>query len=63
MRADRRILQYLPACARYDPALAWVLRPGAYEVENREQRVQYRISREGLPDDDDVLRAPSLIVT
>ena len=63
MSWDRRIVQFLPACARYDPQLSYTLKPGECMVENREHRVHYQINREGLRDDEDALVRPAVVVT
>ncbi len=59
---DRRVVQYLPECARYDPALAYRLAPGSCTVVNREHVVRYDINRAGLRDDEAALVRPEVVV-
>ena len=63
MRFDRHIVQYLPACAVYDPEVSYTLKPGARAiVKNREYRVEYSANRAGLRDDDESLTSPAILV-
>ena len=59
---DRAIIQYDPACARYDAELFYTLRPGECTFENREFSSTYRINRQGVRDDEESLQAPRVIV-
>ncbi len=63
MRNDRRIVQLLPGCARYDPQVTYTLIPGARcTVVNREHSVEYAANRVGLRDDDGALANPAIVV-
>lgn len=62
MRKDRRIVQFQPDCAVYDPGVTYTLKPSARcIVENREHRVEYAANRAGLRDDDEALDRPAII--
>ena len=61
MLIDRRIVQYLPDCAVYDPEATYTLKPSARcTIVNREYTVEYAANRAGLRDDDASLRRPPL---
>jgi len=59
---DRGIVQYDPACARYDPDLFYTLKPGACTFKNREFSVEFRINSLGVRDDEQSVRAPEVVV-
>jgi hypothetical protein len=61
-RYGRNIIQYLPRCAVYDPALGYRLRPGRFTFRNREFAVEFRVNSAGLRDDEASLTAPEVIV-
>ena len=62
MRKDRRIVQFQPDCAVYDPGVTYTLKPSARcVVENREHRVEYAANRAGLRDDDEALDRPAIV--
>ena len=58
----RAFIQFDPACARYDPALTYTLKPGVCTFENVEFRNEYRVNRLGLRDAEEALDAPQVIV-
>lgn len=63
MRKDRRIVQFLPDCAVYDPTVTYTLKPSTHcTVVNREHSVDYATNRAGLRDDDAALAAPAIVV-
>jgi hypothetical protein len=63
-RRDRRIVQFLPACAVYEPEVTYALRRGGQcTVANREHTVEYAANRAGLRDDDTALERPVVVVT
>jgi hypothetical protein len=59
---ERSIVQYEPACARYDPLLSYTLRPGRCRFANREFDVELRINSLGVRDDETALAAPEIVV-
>jgi hypothetical protein len=60
---DRKIVQYLADCARYDPDVTYTLIPGANcRVASREYVVEYSANRAGLRDSDESLSRPDVIV-
>jgi hypothetical protein len=59
---NRSLIQYEPACARYDAELAYILRSGSCVFENLEFRTEVQINRLGLRDTDAALAAPEIIV-
>lgn len=62
MRKDRRIVQFQPDCAVYDPGVTYTLKPSARcIVENREHRVEYAANRAGLRDGDAALDRPAVV--
>lgn len=48
LRFDRRIIQFLPQCARYDDELFYIMRPGQCRVKSREFDVLYTFNQQGL---------------
>lgn len=59
---DRKIIQYEPDCARYDPEITYTLKPGQCEFSNREFKTRFSINSLGLRDDEASLTAPEIIV-
>jgi hypothetical protein len=60
---DRKIVQYLSDCARYDPEVTYTLIPGATcRVASREYVVEYAGNRAGLRDNDESLSRPDVVV-
>ena len=63
MLRDRKIIQFLPECAVYDPELTYTLKPGGEcRVVNREHTIDYSINSKGLRDDESSLHGPEIIV-
>jgi hypothetical protein len=58
----RSIVQFEPACSRYDPELTYTLRPGRCTFSNVEFTTEVRTNRLGLRDDDAALEGPQVIV-
>jgi hypothetical protein len=59
---NRALIQFDPACARYDPAVTYTLKPGTCTFSNIEFSNEYRINRLGLRDEESALVAPEVIV-
>jgi lysophospholipase L1-like esterase len=59
---NRSLIQFDPRCARYDPGLAYTLKPGTCTFENVEFKNTYRINHTGVRDDEASLDAPEVIV-
>lgn len=59
---NRSIIQFEPACTRYDPELTYTLEPGTCTFRNVEFSTELRVNRLGLRDDDAALEAPDVIV-
>jgi hypothetical protein len=59
---NRSLIQFDPQCARYDPGLAYTLKPGVCTFENLEFKNEYRVNRAGVRDQDALLDAPEVIV-
>lgn len=62
MQNDRKIIQYLSECAKYDNDLAYTLKPGKCHIKNREFEVQYSINSIGVRDSESSLFSPEIIV-
>jgi hypothetical protein len=60
---DRAVLAVLPECARWDPELAYTLRPGRCVFGNTEFRTTLAVNSAGVRDSEQALRGPELIVT
>src|SRR5262245_42173512 len=58
----RSLIQFEPACAKYDAELTYTLKPGRCTFENVEFSTEVRVNRLGLRDDDAALEAPEVIV-
>jgi hypothetical protein len=59
---NRSLIQFDPACARYDPDVTYTLKPGHCTFGNLEFSNEYDINRLGLRDTDAALTAPEIIV-
>lgn len=59
---DRAVIQFEPACARFDPTLGYTLRPGKCVFANREYRTEVRVNIAGLRDELDTLDGPDVIM-
>ncbi len=59
---NRSLIQFEPACARYDPRVTYTLKPGACTFGNVEFNNEYRVNRAGLRDTDADLEGPEVIV-
>lgn len=59
---DRRLVQLLPECARWDPDLGYTLRPGRCTFANTEYRTTLLVNRLGVRDSEEALAAPELVV-
>jgi len=59
---DRKLIQFDPNCARYDPNLAYTLKPGVCTFENREFSTVVSVNRLGVRDDERSLDAPDVVV-
>lgn len=62
MDHERRIVQYQPECAEYDPELSYRLRPGSCRFHNREFDTTLEINALGVRDSEADLRAPGVVV-
>ncbi len=58
----RNIIQLMPECARYDPELTYMLKPGECVMENIEYSNKYSVNSAGLRDDESSLVQPEIIV-
>jgi hypothetical protein len=59
---DRKIIQYIEDCAKYDSELAYTLKPGKCHLKNREWEVEFSINSAGLRDDEESLFSPEIVV-
>jgi hypothetical protein len=59
---ERKIVQFEPECAQYDPELTYRLRPGIHNFANREFDTTLSINSFGLRDSEEALVAPEIIV-
>jgi hypothetical protein len=60
---ERRLVQSMPECARYDAGLFYTLRPGECRFQNREYDTRLVVNSAGVRDDEASLQAPEVIVT
>ncbi len=60
---ERRVIQFMPDCARYDSTLGYTLKPGSCRFAATEFGNAYHINPKGLRDDDASLSHPDVIVT
>ncbi len=58
---ERRIVQYLPECARFDERLGYTLRPGGCVFANAEFSHRLDVNSRGWRDDEASLEAPEVI--
>jgi hypothetical protein len=59
---NRSLIQFEPACAQYDPAVTYTLKPGTCTFANEEFSTKVQVNRLGLRDTDEALSAPEVIV-
>ena len=59
---ERPIIQFEPACARYDPAIGYTLKPGSCTFGGREFMNRYDINTLGTRDDEASLQHPEIVV-
>jgi hypothetical protein len=59
---ERPIIKFEPACARYDPAIGYTLKPGACTFSGREFMNSYDINVLGTRDDEASLQHPEIVV-
>ncbi|MDA8123583.1 MAG: hypothetical protein M0009_00115 [Deltaproteobacteria bacterium] len=59
---DRKVIQFTPECAQYDPGLGYTLKPGHCVFSGAEFRNRYDINSLGLRDEEKALRQPEVIV-
>jgi hypothetical protein len=59
---ERRIVQFLPECSRYDADLFYTLRPGRCRFENREYSVDLLVNSRGFRADERALESPTVVV-
>ena len=62
LERERRVVQFLPGVAQYDPKLSYRLRPGVHAFSNREFATTISVNSAGLRDDEKSLVAPEVIV-
>ena len=61
-RRERKIIQFMPKCARYDKELCYTLRPGRHRIRSREFDVVYHVNSLGCRDDEQSLDGPEIAV-
>lgn len=59
---ERKIIQFSPDCARFDPELGYTLKPGSCLFGGTEFSNAYSINSLGLRDDEESLHNPEVIV-
>jgi hypothetical protein len=59
---DRRIIQFEPSSAHYDPDLFYRLNPGRFVFANREFSTVYEVNSLGVRDDEASLHGPEIVV-
>jgi len=59
---ERRVVQYLPECSRYDADLFYTLKPGRCRFENREFSVDIRVDTLGLRAATGTSEVPAVLV-
>ncbi len=59
---NRDFIQFDKSCAKYDPSVAYTLRPGRCVFSGVEFHVQVEVNKLGLRDDDSSARQPEIIV-
>lgn len=58
----QNIIQFDSECARYDPELTYILKPGIFHFSNSEFNNVYKVNSAGLRDDESSLIKPDIIV-
>ena len=59
---ERRIMQFLNGCGRFDEGLGYSLNPGEFTFSGREFSNRYRINSLGVRDDESSLEHPEVVV-
>ncbi len=59
---DMNSIQYLPACARFDPELGYTLKPGQCVFLDFEFSTKYSINSLGVRDTEEALNSPQIVV-
>ena len=59
---DMNSVQYVPACARFDPHLGYTLKPGTCTVSDFEFSTKYSINSLGVRDTEAALNSPQVVV-
>ncbi len=59
---DMNSIQYLPACARFDPHLGYSLKPGKCVFSDHEFTTAYTINSLGVRDTEEALNSPQVVV-
>jgi len=62
MNVDRKIIQFLPECSRYDESLSYMLKPGECRFKNREFDVEVSANSAGFRDKESDLNSPQVVV-
>jgi hypothetical protein len=62
MVTEMSVIQYMPACARWDPALGYTLRPGTCVFSNHEFKDTFSINSLGVRDSEEALDRPEIAV-
>jgi hypothetical protein len=60
---ERRIVQFLPECARYDEELTYTLRPGGCRFRGREFSVDLRVNHLAFRATEEAIDSPTVIVS
>lgn len=60
---ERRIVQFLPECARYDEELTYTLRPGGCRFQGREFSVNLRVNHLAFRATEEAIDSPTVIVS
>ena len=56
------VIQYLPACSRYDPYLGYTLKPGKCVFSDYEFTTKFTINSLGVRDTEEALNSPQIVV-
>lgn len=62
MEEYRSVIQYEPACARYDPGVFYTLKPGTFIFSNPEFKTKFFVNKIGIRDKEEDLIGPNVIV-
>jgi hypothetical protein len=62
LKYERRIIQFDPLCARYDPELAYTLKQGSCQFDNRDFQTTVTINSLGVRGDESALDDPEIVV-